>query len=410
MKRIFAYAWTNFIRNGFVSLATVLVISVIIFIFKVATLVSNLSEAVVTAINKKVDLIVELHEEADQVLVQSILKDLGRMPEVEKVQHISKAEAFENFKNNHPEKAEFLEKYSLNPLPPQFQITTTDPTSHEKIISFLSQKRFRDVLDADKLKRKVVLFAFLQKEVLAAEVMEDVQDSEDILAASKVPRDLKEEVFRKIFPESELDENFIAKEDLLDLDILEIESEYPGKNLKAKEFLLSTFFKNKILLLKEPIKERDTKSSSVTERVSEWIILFTQYVNSIRIWVLVGMLVCGVIIVINAIHLSIAMRQEEIEIMKLVGAHFSFIRTPFLIEGALYGFFSALASIIIFALVLGVVSSKEHYDIFFLSRENYQAAIFLGDFVLWEILGAIFLGILSSYLATLKYLNFSRGK
>ena len=412
MKRILSYAWNNFIRNGFVSLATILVISIIIFIFNITILISNVSEAVLSEINKKVDLIVEVKEGADEVLLQSLVKDLGRMEEVEKVEFISKEKAFENFKSNHPEKAEFLEKYKLNPLPPQIQITTKNPIFHEKIISFLGEKRFRDVVSTDKLKRKVVFFAFLKSETNTEEVIEDIKESEDVLEVEKIPESDKEKIISEAFGEKGnlAEELFIQEEEMSDLNILKIESEYPGKNLKAKDFLLSTFFKNKILLLKELEEKEATKSKNITEKVSEWIISFGNSMRSVKIWFFTGMLICGIIIVVNAIHLSISMRKEEIEIMKLVGAKFSSIRAPFLAEGAIYGLFSAFLSIIAFALILGLIDTDKSYDIFFLSKESFKEAIFLGDFVIWELLMSVGLGILASSLAIFRYLDFSRKK
>lgn len=56
-------------------------------------------------------------------------------------------------------------------------------------------------------------------------------------------------------------------------------------------------------------------------------------------WILaVALGAAAVALIANTIHMAIYARREEIEIMKLVGASNWFVRTPFLIEGAIEGF------------------------------------------------------------------------
>ena len=55
--------------------------------------------------------------------------------------------------------------------------------------------------------------------------------------------------------------------------------------------------------------------------------------------------IVALLVVNAAIRLAVAARREELEIMRLVGASNSFIRLPFLIEGATFGLIGALAAI-----------------------------------------------------------------
>jgi cell division transport system permease protein len=73
-------------------------------------------------------------------------------------------------------------------------------------------------------------------------------------------------------------------------------------------------------------------------------------VTSVVIWGLYGatllFLVVSVLLISNAIRLSILARRKEIEVMKLVGASDGFVRTPFVLEGLLQGLLgSALAGL-----------------------------------------------------------------
>ena len=68
-------------------------------------------------------------------------------------------------------------------------------------------------------------------------------------------------------------------------------------------------------------------------------------VTSYMIWGLYGatalFLISSVLLISNAIRLSIFARRKEIEVMKLVGASDSFVRTPFVFEGLVEGLIGA---------------------------------------------------------------------
>ena len=68
-------------------------------------------------------------------------------------------------------------------------------------------------------------------------------------------------------------------------------------------------------------------------------------VTSYVIWGLYGatllFLIASVLLISNAIRLSIFARRKEIEVMKLVGASDGFVRTPFVFEGLLQGLVGA---------------------------------------------------------------------
>lgn len=70
--------------------------------------------------------------------------------------------------------------------------------------------------------------------------------------------------------------------------------------------------------------------------------------------------VCVLAVVGNTIRLAVAGRREEIEVMKLCGATDGFVRSPFVVEGAMQGFVAALLSL--FLLVIGYVAMRGEVD------------------------------------------------
>ena len=66
----------------------------------------------------------------------------------------------------------------------------------------------------------------------------------------------------------------------------------------------------------------------------------------------------AVALIANTIHMAIYSRREEIEIMNLVGASNWFVRTPFLLEGAIEGFIGAGLAVAVVVAGLRVASNQ----------------------------------------------------
>ncbi len=64
----------------------------------------------------------------------------------------------------------------------------------------------------------------------------------------------------------------------------------------------------------------------------------------------------AVLVILNTIKLTINSREDEISIMRLVGASDIFIRIPFFIESALYGIFAAILTVIALGCGLNIIS------------------------------------------------------
>ncbi len=69
-------------------------------------------------------------------------------------------------------------------------------------------------------------------------------------------------------------------------------------------------------------------------------------VNTVAIFVLVVMCILTITIINNTILLVIQQRKEEIEIMRLMGVSNWYIRFPLIMQGAMYGFISAIVALV----------------------------------------------------------------
>lgn len=130
----------------------------------------------------------------------------------------------------------------------------------------------------------------------------------------------------------------------------------------------------------------------------------TAGVERVSLAVLLVLIAIAIIITFNTIRLAIYISREEIAIMRLVGANNTFVRGPFIVEGAMYGMVSAIvATALFYPVTLWMKGATQDFyggiDLFFYYIANLNQ-IFL------VLLGVgVFLGILSSFLAVRRYLK-----
>jgi len=116
------------------------------------------------------------------------------------------------------------------------------------------------------------------------------------------------------------------------------------------------------------------------------------------------LIVIALLVTFNTIRLAIYTSRGEIKIMRLVGASNRYIRSPFIVEGILYGFISAVVTMTLFyplTLWLGPLSERFFGDI---NIFYYYIANFFQIMLLLSAVG-ISLGVVSSWFATRRYLR-----
>ncbi len=141
--------------------------------------------------------------------------------------------------------------------------------------------------------------------------------------------------------------------------------------------------------------------------IKDMIQVFELLRKGITIFVLIiGIL--SVFLIVNTIKLTIQMRKQEIAIMRNVGATNSYIKMPFMFEGMFIGILASIIPILL--TFFGYTYLYQYMDGCFFSSMFTMVA---PDHLIYRIsvillLSGIFVGILSSFLATTKYLRWRR--
>jgi cell division transport system permease protein len=136
----------------------------------------------------------------------------------------------------------------------------------------------------------------------------------------------------------------------------------------------------------------------------EWVKKFMTFFQFIRILglMIAGFLVLTVLFIVsNTIKLTVLARQDELEILALVGATPFFIKAPFLIEGMLQGVVGAIIAISI--LTAGYYSMLAN-AVNFLSFNPADAGLtFLPiPYIVALIFGGVILGFIGSLVSLKK--------
>lgn len=138
---------TNFWRNKFLSLATILVIAVILFIFNVILTVNFIGNQGLKTLSERVDIIVYLRDDISEYETKNLTDNLQQVSGVKTVKYTSKEEALEIVAKTHPKTAEFLKKFNLsNPLPPSISIITEKPEDYTNVEAFLERAEYKPLL------------------------------------------------------------------------------------------------------------------------------------------------------------------------------------------------------------------------------------------------------------------------
>lgn len=147
LKRVIRAGFVSFWRNGFVSLAAVLVMTVTLFTIGTTVFSGALLRSSLQALKDKVDVNVYFVTSAPEDQILALKKTLEAMPEVDKVDYISRAEALAAFKARHEADQltlQALEELPDNPLGAALTIKAKDTVGYDSVVKSLKSDSFLD--------------------------------------------------------------------------------------------------------------------------------------------------------------------------------------------------------------------------------------------------------------------------
>ena len=143
IKRVMKAGFVNFWRNGWVSLAAILV--VVITLFTIGSLIFSRAvlESALNHIQDKVDISVYFKNDADEKDVLALKDSVAKLSEVKSVEYVSAVKSLEDFKERHKDNATLLqsiEELDKNPLGAVINIKAKQISQYGSVAKFLEGK------------------------------------------------------------------------------------------------------------------------------------------------------------------------------------------------------------------------------------------------------------------------------
>ena len=140
IKRIIRSGFTSFSRSSVVSLSSVFIFTITLFVIGSLIFLNAVLNYSLEQIKQKVDVNVYFTPTAPEENILSMKFALEQLPEVDKVDYTSRDQALENFRSRHANDyliIQSLDELGDNPLGASLDVRAKDPTQYESIGNFL---------------------------------------------------------------------------------------------------------------------------------------------------------------------------------------------------------------------------------------------------------------------------------
>jgi len=139
-KRIIRSGFINFARNPVVSVVSVLIMTVTLFLIGSLILVNALLSFSLAQISERVDINVYFYPDAQESDIFALQDELETLPEVSSVDYVSREDAIAQFRDRHQDDyltIQALDELDENPLGASFNIQADDAAQYATIAQYL---------------------------------------------------------------------------------------------------------------------------------------------------------------------------------------------------------------------------------------------------------------------------------
>jgi len=143
LKRVIVSGYRNFTRSGFTSFASVLIMTITLFVITSLVFIQAALNSSLNDIKEKVDVTVYFVTDAPESSIESIEESLKNLPEVSDITYTSQDQALLEFKEKHSNDyltLQALDELDENPLGATLNIKAKDPSQYESISKYFENE------------------------------------------------------------------------------------------------------------------------------------------------------------------------------------------------------------------------------------------------------------------------------
>jgi cell division transport system permease protein len=147
IKRTLKDAWKNFLRNGWLSFATSLILMFSLYTMSLLFLMVLSANVIIKNIQDKSNISIYFKQDVAEETILDIQAEIEKNGLIKSVSYISKEQALEDFKNNNADEELILksiEEIGENPLLSSLVVKAQNPSAYQMVYDYLSAADFKD--------------------------------------------------------------------------------------------------------------------------------------------------------------------------------------------------------------------------------------------------------------------------
>lgn len=150
LYRIVKYGFQGFWRNGWLSVATTVIMILTLLVFISLIIFGMLTNTAIDILKEKIDISVYFKTTTAEDSILQLKRALESLSEVKNVEYLSRDQALAQFKERHkddPTISEALAVLEKNPLSASLDIRANNPKDYPVIAAYLNNQNLKDIVE-----------------------------------------------------------------------------------------------------------------------------------------------------------------------------------------------------------------------------------------------------------------------